>query len=303
MVLTMQSSAVPDLAAHLERSIVQATGADGAWPYYAGRASRIEPTCWAVLGLSVAGAEPAATERGLSYLRRVQQPDGMLLEDGVGTVNYGWNGLALLTDVIASGPSSDSWRDRLVETLLQTKGVVLPDTFDIRQNNQLQAWSWTEGTFSWVEPTALCLLALKKAGVSGPAVAARVEEAEAVLFDRVCDVGGWNYGNSQVLRQDLRPYVPTTALALLALQDRRSHAVVQRSLDWLAEHATTEPAAMALSLAILCLQAFGRPVDAPRALLVEQQARTDFLGNVHLMSMALVALVAADRRSTALVLS
>jgi hypothetical protein len=287
----------------LRRSIVQATGADGGWPYYPGRLSRIEPTCWAVLGLSVAGGEATATGRGLSYLRRLQRADGLLAEPGVGTVNYGWNGLALLVDVAVSGPSSDPWRDRLIDALLAAKGVALPDTADIRQNNQLQAWSWIDGTFSWVEPTALCLLALKKTGRSGPAVAARVEEAEAVLFDRVCDVGGWNYGNAQVLSQNLRPYVPTTALALLALQDRCSHPAVQRSLDWLAAHATSEPAAMALSLAGLCLEAFGRPADASRALLVEQKARTGFLGSIHLTSMALVALSASDRRSTALVLS
>ena len=32
----------------------------------------------------------------------------------------------------------------------------------MRQDGSLQAWSWVDGTFSWVEPTAWCLLLLKK---------------------------------------------------------------------------------------------------------------------------------------------
>ena len=32
----------------------------------------------------------------------------------------------------------------------------------LRQDNSLQAWSWIDQTFSWVEPTAWCLLFLKK---------------------------------------------------------------------------------------------------------------------------------------------
>ena len=52
----------------------------------------------------------------------------------------------------------------------------------------------------------------------------RLEQAERLLFDRQCAGGGWNYGNSEVLGQKLHAYVPTTALALLALQDRRDPA-------------------------------------------------------------------------------
>jgi len=298
----MQAVVAGDLVADLRRSIAQVTSADGGWSYYPGRESRIEPTCWAMLALSATGGEAIRVEQGLSYLHGRQRAAGRLLEDSVGTVNYGWNGLALLTDVVVSGPSSSPWRSRLVDALLAAKGVALPNSPALRQDNQLQAWSWIDGTFSWVEPTALCVLALKKAGMSGPA-AARLEEAELMLFDRVCDAGGWNYGNAEVLTQDLRPYVPTTALALLALQDRRDHPVVRRSLDWLVAHATAEHASMALSLAAQCLQVFGLPADAPRALLVEQQARTGFLGNVHLMSMALLTLGAVNGAPPPLALS
>jgi hypothetical protein len=103
-----------------------------------------------------------------------------------------------------------------------------------------------------------------------------------------------------VLAQDLRPYVPTSALALLALQDQRGHPVVQRSLSWLEAHALSEPSTMALSLAAVCLHVYGRPVEGVLALLEAQQARTRALGNIHLAAMAAYALSLSTHRAVAM---
>ena len=144
------------------------------------------------------------------------------------------------------------------------------------------------------------MLALKVRRVGGPLVARRISEAEAVMFDRVCEPGGWNYGNSQVLMQDLRPYVPTTALALLALQDRREHPVVQRSLHWLTSHALSEPSTMALSLAAVCLHVYGQPIAEVLKALQAQQARAHALGNAHLIAMAAYALTLSTHQGVAM---
>jgi len=281
-----------DAAATLRRTLADAVGADGGWPYYPGRASRIEPTCWALLALSAGDEKPGLEniDRARAFLRGQQRDDGLLVEGESPSPNYAWNGLALLADTVIDGAPTSPWRDRLVAGLLAAKGVALDDNPSIPQNNRLQAWSWIDGTFSWIEPTAVCLLALKKARAPGPLAMARIAEAEAMVVDRVCDGGGWNYGNAQVLTQDLRPYVPTTALALLAMQDHPQHPVVTQSLDWLVAHATAERASMALSLAAVCLHVFGHSASAPLALLAEQQAKTEFLGNAHLIAMALYAL-------------
>jgi hypothetical protein len=204
--------------------------------------------------------------------------------------NYGWNGLALLADMSAGG-ADDVWRQTLTAGLLAAKGIAIEDgASPVRQNNSLQAWSWTEGTFSWIEPTALCTLALKRARVPGPLARTRLAEAEAMMFDRVCETGGWNYGNAQVLGQDLRPYVSTTALALLALQDRRDHPAVVKSVEWLRAHASQEPSTMALSLATVCLDVLGEPAAASRAALERHLATTDSVGNYHLLALAACAL-------------
>ena len=76
-----------------------------------------------------------------------------------------------------------------------------------------------------------------------------------MLADRCCVSGGWNYGNSNVLGKELSPYVPTTAVALLALQDRPALPEVARSLEWLAANWHRERSALALSLTLLAMQA------------------------------------------------
>ncbi len=218
------------------------------------------------------------------------RPDGLVAELPSAPPNYAWNGLALFALRQTPAAAAADLDSALERALVAVKGIQLePDQAVVKQDSRLQAWPWTEATFSWIEPTAWCVLALKK-GRRHAEVPARLAEAEAMMVDRVCEEGGWNYGNSQVLLQDLQPYVPTTALALLALQDRRTLPVVGKSLAWLEAHATSEPSALALSLAAICLHVYGRPVAALRSLLLRRHAETAFLNNVHLSAMAHYAL-------------
>jgi len=58
----------------------------------------------------------------------------------------------------------------------------LPQSPALRQDDRLQGWPWTQGTFSWVEPTAWALLALRRRQASGKGVeAARLTDAETLL--------------------------------------------------------------------------------------------------------------------------
>jgi hypothetical protein len=76
-------------------------------------------------------------------------------------------------------------------------------------------WGWVEGTASWVEPTARALWALRVARPSSR----RIADAVALLRDRECIGGGWNYGNRMVLDEELPPFAQTTAIALIGLRD------------------------------------------------------------------------------------
>jgi hypothetical protein len=277
----------------LERHLLSSQSADGGWAYFPGRASRIEPTCWSILALERGAlASRQAAVRGRQFLQSRQRPDGWVLEPGLSSPNYAWNGLALLTDAARTDEVAALARPRLIDALVSAKGVALEqDGTPGAQNNRLQAWSWVEATFSWIEPTAWCMLALKKAMRPPSAeAAARLAEAEAVVLDRACEGGGWNYGNGQVLGQDLRPYVPTTALAVLAMMDRQSLPAIRAGLAWLGGHATTERAAMALSLATIALHLAGDSTDEVRAALRDGVAATIAFQNRHLIAMAWYAL-------------
>jgi hypothetical protein len=171
-----QASSVRAEVDALEEGLLQAAVPSGGWPYQVGRTPRLEPTAWGVLALaSVPGrqAVESARESALGWLASIQREDGLLVEPGTPGPNYGWNGLALLAAAAGRDTDKPEMRRRLTDGLLGAKGVRLPPgPAPVQQDNTLQAWSWTEGTFSWIEPTAYCLLALKRAGIAGePALA------------------------------------------------------------------------------------------------------------------------------------
>jgi hypothetical protein len=279
-----------DLPNAVAAAIVNGRNADGGWGYFPRKTSRIEPTAWVALGTSAlaAGAREWLASRPAS--------DGWLLDGPDLPVNYGFNGLALLA--LLTSDHNTAAASRLTDGLIGVKGLAVAQSPVLRQDNSLQAWSWVEGTFSWVEPTAYCLLALKRArhlGVALPsAIAARINESERMLADRACAGGGWNYGNAHVFDKDLRPHGPTTALALLALQDRREMPCVQTGLQFLRAHAEQERSGLALALTVICLRIFGADHLATAAAATHQTVVSLALGNLAVLAAIVIALADDD---------
>src|SRR5688500_2449007 len=204
-------------AGELKSFLLNGRNQHGGWAYQRRTATRLEPTCWALPALS---ARPTA---GVEVLANWPARDGLLVERAHGSPNYAFHALALLT-MRALNVEHTLGRPAVIGALQSVRGDNLPASEVNTQDNSLQAWPWIERTFSWVEPTAWCLLALKKWARS-PGVhiePERIETGERLLIDRCCATGGWNYGNSNMLGQQLKAFVPTTAIALLALQDRQS---------------------------------------------------------------------------------
>jgi hypothetical protein len=268
--------------------LLTSRNSDGAWPYRVGRESRIEPTCWAMLALAQADGRPPDT-----HVLRARRHEGWLI-DVVGTPpNHAFNALGALT--LLQSASTAALAESIVRGLIGARGESYAQQPEFRQDNSLQAWSWVEGTFSWVEPTAWCLLLLKQRLAQGPAAGAeeRIRIGEQMLRDRACRGGGWNYGSANVYGKDLPPYVPTTALALLALQNRRDDPIVTLGLRRLQDKVSTERSAIALSLAIICLRIYGVGTAALEASLAQlhvdrdrSEGENDLLG----LAMSLYAL-------------
>ena len=267
--------------------LLAARNGDGGWGYYQGKATRLEPTCWAILALK---GDAAVGDLGRT-LRNWPASEALLLERVGGQPNYGFHALALLA-LVAAGVEHVEGNATLASALQKVKGLALPQSDISRQDNSLQGWSWIANTFSWVEPTAWCVLALKKAAAVGTlrVDADRINEAERLLLDRAMQAGGWNYGNSNMLGQELVPYVPTTAIALLALQDRRHEPAVARGLSYLERSAVNERSGSALALASLALRVYGRPADSVDAALREQLGVTMSLGSLAAIATVLYTL-------------
>lgn len=84
-----------------------------------------------------------------------------------------------------------------------------------RYDASIPGWAWTPRTTAWIEPTALFILALVRAGV--PASEKRIESGIDLILDRRVPSGGWNFGNPFSKSFELEATAMSTALALAAL--------------------------------------------------------------------------------------
>ena len=124
-------------------------------------------------------------------------------------------------------------------------------------------WPWVAGTHSWVEPTAMAMLALAREGFADHP---RTREGVRLLLDRAIPTGGWNLGNPIVFGTPLRPLPGPTGLALLALARLgASSKVVDQALAYLRSALAGTLAPISLGWGLLGLRAWGAcPVEAEK---------------------------------------
>jgi hypothetical protein len=275
--------------------------ADGGWSAVAGKQSNTEATALAYLALNSVTADGSMTEKAKGWLIKRQHADGSW------PLNEGAKGPSWVTAmaVIALSEAADQ-RGALVKAgnwILEQEGgkpgllanlylFVTRQKRAVRLNQDLIGWPWTTGNFSWVEPTSYCMIALKKLRRELPAdaVQARLGQAEQMIYDRMCEGGGWNYGNSEVYEEKLWPYPDTTAFALIATQDRPDRKENQLSLSALDRMARQADSGLALSLSILCFSLYGKDVTGLKTLLTGRFAKTQFLGETKVLALAILAL-------------
>jgi len=252
--------------------IETAQNADGGWGYFPGKESWLEPTVYALLALAGEPWAHQAIERAGCLLRSWEVGSG------------GWRGCARVTEAhwatslmvtlhSAMGIYDGATR-RGVDWLLSTRGAetravarlahwLSPRTVEF--DAALSGWPWEAGTSSWVEPTAHALMALSRVARRGEhaGLEGRIAMGQAMLLERRCRDGGWNYGNRRVLGADLPSQPETTALALMAL-DRHAEIRWGEMLDRVERqwHQTSSPLARAWLGACL-LQYRGERPESP----------------------------------------
>jgi hypothetical protein len=201
--------------------------ADGGWGYFPGKQSWLEPTTYAMLALQGTPGSDSSLDRGWSFVRSLQTPDGSFQPNGM--VHEGtWVTAHAVTLACVRGVydqrvrDSVGWMLRVVGKEHKFAGRLASYMGLIKANLNVDhaGWPWRDGNSAWIEPTAHTLVALKKIATKYRSSELDHREGEALIFSRRCSDGGWNCGNPGVLNLDLPSYPETTALALIGLEGR-----------------------------------------------------------------------------------
>ncbi len=217
--------------------------------------ARPDATAWAVIALSLHGVEANLLAPARKSLAEVQREDGSV-PIGPGPPDAFWpTPLALLA--WRGREEFAEARGRAAAFLLETTGLHFekPKTSPMGHDTALRGWPWTAGTHSWVEPTALSVMALT---LEGHGKHERCLEAARLLVDRQLPGGGWNYGNTLVYGTELRPLAQATGVAASALAGRTEEASVADSLRYLEGEVERTRTPLSLSWSLLGLTAWGR---------------------------------------------
>ena len=221
---------------------------------------QIEPTAFVAMALSDYGLNKPAGQ-ACDWLARKQRADGRISVGGAED-DPSW-GTALAILAWTQNANYRSAVKRAIDYVLSVKGTTSenPEKL-VDHDTTIVGWPWVQGTHSWVEPTALNILALQAVGVGDHP---RAIDGRRLLTDRLLPTGGCNYGNTIVLGRLIRPHVQPTGLALLALANQPDgDGRIRASLNYLERFLSGSLATASASYAMLALAAHHRAVDLRR---------------------------------------
>jgi hypothetical protein len=267
---------------------------DGGFSSYPGREYRPDSTAWAVLAFKAAGLPPAAFDHALSRLKKSQLPDGRvsLAPDHPEVIwptplaILAWHGLEPYKR------SQDSALNFLLRTSAKLKTFQIWPPF--YKYNEVPGWPWVENTYSWVEPTALSLIALKTSGLKSHP---RVQGGIQMLLERQLPQGGWNYGNTVVFDQELIPLPDTTGAALTALAGLIPKNKIDKSLAYLRETVKQSRTPLSLGWGVYGLDAWGEKPEAAEIWIQEALKKQESFSPLDTSALSLLIIAYHKNRS------
>ena len=269
---------------------------DGSFAVAPGMPSRPDATAWAAMALNASGVAPDLVTAARLSLAALQLPDGsvpVIPECPRAAWPTSLAILAWLPD-----PAFRPHARAAADWVLTHQGRRWPRELDsdpvLGHDPGLRGWAWTVGTYSWVEPTALAMLALTAMGEGESLV--RLAEATMMLLDRELPDGGWNYGNTRVFLNVLLPLPECTGFALTALGVfalRPDRSVVAKSLDYLASRHCASRTPLIATWRTFALAAWGRPIADQSNHLISTLERQDQYGpyKTHHLAQVLAGIV------------
>jgi squalene cyclase len=282
-----------------QQFLARAQNPDGGWGYQLPGDSFTEPTSLGLIAVLGAGSD-AIADAATAWLLRTQRRDGGWGafgkddQSGWQTAFAVWalSGARAVTgrgDLDVAINRGGGW---LISNRSRSLGLPNPAT---RLQGRLTGWSWTPGTFGWVIPTALALVALRAAD-DERATTTVTTEAISLLKDRGCQDGGWNWGNPVLFGTFLPSYATETSIAvlgLLAAGEAPSAAEAGAGLDWLAKNLDADNGVAATAWALIALGLAGRAADGAAAearLRAAQTADGGWRSSPHATALAVIAL-------------
>jgi hypothetical protein len=214
---------------------------------------RPDSTAWAVLALATKEGHASFVDSGRAILATNQLKDGRIAFPAAQDVFWptpiavlAWHGAGQF----------DQAKSRALKFMLETTGNHSPyhPNATVAHDTSIKGWPWVGATHSFVDPTAMTLLALDITGWSGHP---RFREGLNMLMNRQLSHGGWNYGNTLVYGKELRPFVETTGIALAALAGHVEKQKISGSLSYLQAQAEQARTPLSLAWALFGLGAWG----------------------------------------------
>ena len=211
--------------------------------YRANAPAATEPTALAAMALIGHGREEQA-QPALDWLRQRQNHDGSLGVSETEDQPRWPTSLAVLTWLSEPVPHQKRIK-KAITWILDARGRAMETPDEIGHDTTIVAWSWVQDTHSWIEPTALHVMALKAFGYCDHQ---RTYNGIRMLKDRLLPSGGCNCGNTIILGQALRPHLMPTGLALLALANETDEdGRIGLSLDYAERQVARQPTTASLA--------------------------------------------------------
>jgi hypothetical protein len=251
---------------------------------------RPDSTAWAVLALQAVGNNLDYLAAARFCLSTDQCEDGRVCLAKNATAFWPTSSAVLAWQ--GSKEHRDA-QDQAVQFLLRSSGIHRERIADspVAHDPSIRGWAWIENTHSWIYPTAMTLIALDVTGYSDHP---RFQEGIRMIMDRQLTPGGWNYGNTMVYGQELRPFIDTTGLALTALAGHVEREAVESSIQYLKQRVGEFRTPLSLGWALFGLGAWREFPNEGRAWIEETLERQTKFGTYGTTLLSLLAAAFAE---------
>ncbi len=263
----MPAFVIPEWIETARNELSRSAESGRGWAYRNGQPCCAEPTSLACLALQATRSTQStnAAHRKVAdaaqWLAFIQQANGAVgISESLPTPEWA-TPFAILVWINQQNHAAEL--KKATDWLLQEQGRTYSEDSakDVGHDPSIPGWPWVSNTHSWLEPTVMAILALRRQGMGNHS---RTRDGLRLIRDRALANGGWNIGNTAIYGSNLRPQPDLTGLALLALSGTQvADDIVTKACGCLQQALPGIRSARSLCWGVLGLTAWEqRPMEA-----------------------------------------